>query len=108
EAHQTICDVGKGDPPPIGVRVRWKAFTKGSDAYVAWYAMELEKSAPGVTVKLKDAPTLHNTNADKGGPFMTAVGISVSCTSKVSKTVVEDMGMVYVRADGVSTTNPPW
>lgn len=104
DAKHSVCPGGKEDEP-VGVRVRWKTFTKDGGAYVSSYAVDVEKPAPGVTVKLGGAPTLGNANQTAGGPFMGVVSIPLRCTRTVSrKLTMEEPDLVYVRGDGVSST----
>jgi hypothetical protein len=117
EATHKLCAVATDDEP-IEVRVRWKAFTKESASYVSSYSVELVKSVPGLEVMFEREPSkmdhpnanaVINANAAKGGPLIMTTEVPLKCTAPASsKRVGTANPAIYIRADGVSSTNPVW
>ncbi len=93
--------------------------TKGADAYVSSYSVELVTSVPGVAVAFEREPSKNdhpnanaivNTSKPKAGnPIMMATSLVVTCTrAESSKSTFVESPEIYIRADGASSTRPLW
>jgi hypothetical protein len=101
EASQDVCNRETGYQP-ARVHVRWKTFDQNGKTYVSSYAVELEKGASGLTLKLDGDPTLHDlTKSERPTPTI-AVEFTLKCTRVEGSLIMDGTSKVVVRGDGVS------
>ncbi len=100
ETKQTIC--GVDNYAGAIVNVQWKAFKRGKDAYVTWYAVDVVTPAEALELTLDTKPEQFSALDAPEGGFMGMPMVKIDCSRKMFRLSQSDKGFLQIKADGTS------